>query len=83
MQNLDFNQKHYDQMLVIDEDYKAFTLDELQKKVQNGADIVTKNKGFSDLQNKCSEEEMIDVGAFIDFRLAKKDLGEYVEEIDD
>lgn len=83
MKNLDFNQKHYDQMLINDEDYSALSLEQLQEKVQKGAELVDKNKGFAGIDMKLDESEMTCVGAFIDFRLAKQDLGEYVEEIND
>ena len=42
-----------------------------------------KNDGFANLDTKLDELGMINVAAFINFRLAKEDLGEFVEEIDD
>ena len=44
---------------------------------------ISENKGFANIDTRLNETEFAHVGAFIDFRLAKQDLGEYVEEIDD
>ena len=82
MKNLEFNQSHYEKMVEINEDYQKLSFDELKEDVQKGAEIVEKNKGFSRLDEKLDEDGMINVSAFIYFRLAKKDLGEFVEEID-
>ncbi len=83
MENLNFNLEHYNQMVIIDEDYKETSFEELKEKVEKGSKLVSDNKGFANIDTKLNEQEMICVGAFIDFRLAKKDLGEFVEEIDD
>lgn len=69
-------------MVQNDEDYSELSYDQLQELVQMGAELVDKNKGFANIDTKLNEEEFGCVGAFIDFRLAKQDLGEYVEEID-
>lgn len=82
MSEFEFKESHYDQMLVIDEDYKSQSFESLRSLVENGKRIVDKY-GFKDLPEKLSEDEMEAVGAYIDFRLAKKDLGEYVEEINE
>ena len=82
MKNLEFTQKHYDQMVVNDEDYKTQTFEEVQKSISEGARLIEENKGFANIDTKLNETEFAHVGAFIDFRLAKQDLGEYVEEID-
>lgn len=81
--DLEFTQTHYEKMLELDEDYKAFSPEELKAKVLAGAEKVAENKGFANLEKTATEEEMINVGTFIEFRTAKKLLGEYVEEIDD
>lgn len=83
MKNLEFSQLHYEQMLVIDEDHKDLSFEELKQRMERGAEIVAKNRGFANLDTTLEEQQMVNVGAFIDFRLAKRDLGEYVEEIDD
>ena len=82
MKNLEFNQNHYEEMVKIDEDWKQQSFEDLKNSVEKGAAIVDENKGFYGLETKLEPEQMICVGAFIDFRLAKKDLGEFVEEID-
>ncbi len=82
MKNLNFNQSHYDKMLENEEDYKDLSFEQLKEQTERGADIVSKNGGFANLDAICTEPEMMDVAAFINFRLAKEDLGEYVEEID-
>lgn len=82
MENLTFTQQHYDQMVIIDEDYKNMSLDELKDSICEGAKLINENKGFAGIDTKLNEKEFAHVGAFIDFRLAKQDLGEYVEEID-
>lgn len=83
MEKIKLTQVQYEQMLINDEDYKVLSLEQLEEKVNQGAELVEKNKGFYGLENKLSEDEMIDAGAFIDYRTAKRDLGEFVEEIDD
>lgn len=82
MKNLEFTQKHFEQMLEIEENYKDVSFDELKERTEKGAEIVDKNKGFANLDSTLDENGMLQVSAFINFRLAKKDLGEYVEEID-
>ncbi len=77
-----FNKSHYDQMISNNDDWKRFTEEELREEVRKGAELVEKNKGFYGLENTATDAEMISLGALIDFRLAKEDLGEYVEEID-
>lgn len=83
MKDFTFTQQHYDQMVVNDEDYKALSFEQLQESISKGADLVEKNKGFANIDTRLNETEFAHVGAFIDFRLAKQDLGEYVEEIND
>lgn len=83
MEKIKLTKVQYEQMLINDEDYKVLSLEQLEEKVNQGAELVDKNKGFYGLENKLSEDEMIDAGAFIDYRTAKRDLGEFVEEIDD
>lgn len=83
MQNIEFTQQHYDKMLELDEDYGEYPFDALKSLILQGAEVVDRNKGFANLDTTSSEEEMIAVGAFIEFRTAKKLLGEYVEEIDE
>lgn len=81
MKNLEFTKDHFDQMLRNEEDYKKLSFDEVKESFERGAEIVDKNKGFANLDTKLEEAQMLDVAAFINFRLAKEDLGEYVEEI--
>ncbi len=83
MKDFTFTQQHYDQMVINDEDYKAKTFEELQESISEGAKLVAENKGFANIDTRLNEAEFAQVGAFIDFRLAKQDLGEYVEEIND
>lgn len=83
MKDLEFTQQHYDQMVVIDEDYKKQSIEELKESISKGAELVAENKGFANIDTRLNETEFAHVGAFIDFRLAKQDLGEYVEEIND
>lgn len=83
MKDLEFTQQHYDQMVINDEDYKVKTFEQLQESISKGAELVAENKGFANIDTKLNETEFAHVGAFIDFRLAKQDLGEYVEEIND
>lgn len=81
MENFTFTQQHYDQMVHNDEDYEKISLEELKASISEGAKLVEANKGFAGIDTKLNETEFAHVGAFIDFRLAKQDLGEYVEEI--
>lgn len=81
MKNLEFNQSHYDQMLINEVEYEDFTFERLKERIEKGAEIVEKNGGFANLDTKLEEAQMLDVAAFINFRLAKEDLGEFVEEI--
>lgn len=83
MEKLTLSNAQFQQMLINDEDYKELSLEQLEEKVNKGAEIVYKNGGFADLDTKLDELEMRNVAAFINFRLAKEDLGEFVEEIDD
>lgn len=83
MSNIELTQQQYDKMLEIDEDYKDFPFDVLQFMIQKGADKVSENKGFANLDTTSTEEEMICIGAFIEWRQAKQLLGEFVQEIDD
>lgn len=83
MKDFIFTQQHYDQMVINDEDYKAKTFEQLQESISKGAKLVAENKGFANIDTRLNETEFAHVGAFIDFRLAKQDLGEYVEEIND
>lgn len=83
MKDFIFTQQHYDQMVINDEDYKAKTFEQLQESISKGAKLVEENKGFAGIDIRLDETEFAQVGAFIDFRLAKQDLGEYVEEIND
>ena len=82
MKNLEFNQRHYDQMLKDYEEYEGFTFEQLKEQIEKGAEIVDKNGGFANLDTILDESGMIATGAFINFRTAKRDLNEYVEEID-
>lgn len=83
MEKLTLSNAQFQQMLINEEDYKELSLEQLEEKVNKGAEIVYKNGGFADLDTKLNELEMLNVAAFINFRLAKEDLGEFVEEIDD
>lgn len=83
MKDFTFTQQHYDQMVVNDEDYNALSLEELKASIGEGARLVEENKGFAGIDIRLNETEFAHVGAFIDFRIAKQDLGEYVEEIND
>ncbi len=83
MEKLTLSNAQFQQMLINDEDYKELSLEQLEEKVNKGAEIVEKNKGFYGLESKLEEDEMLEVAAFIDYRTAKKDLGEFVKEIDD
>ena len=83
MEKLTLSNAQFQQMLINDEDYKELSLEQLEEKVNKGAEIVYKNGGFANLDTKLDELGMINVAAFINFRLAKEDLGEFVEEIDD
>lgn len=82
MEKLTLSNAQFQQMLINDEDYKELSLEQLEEKVNKGAEIVYKNGGFANLDTKLDELGMINVAAFINFRLAKEDLGEFVEEID-
>lgn len=81
MKNIEFTQDHYNKMVENEEDYKDFAFNDLKTAIEQGASIVDENGGFADLDTKLEETEMLNVAAFINFRLAKEDLGEYVEEI--
>jgi len=83
MEKLTLSNAQFQQILINDEDYKELSLEQLEEKVNKGAEIVYKNGGFANLDTKLDELGMMEVAAFIDYRTAKKDLGEFVEEIDD
>ena len=85
METVIFEERHFEQMKTIDDMYQSKTFDEVKSMIDKGAEIVRKNKGFANLDYKLAEkeEEMIDVMAFINFRTAKVQLDEDLEEIND
>lgn len=83
MKNLEITDEQYQKMLEIAEDFAEISKEELTVMVEKGAELVAKNRGFANIDMNSTYDEMVNIGAFIEFRTAKKLLGEYVEEIDD
>ncbi|WP_392436448.1 hypothetical protein ACF3N7_05300 [Cruoricaptor ignavus] len=83
MKNLEITDEQYQKMLEIAEDFAEISKEELTVMVEKGAELVAKNRGFANIDMKSTYDEMVNIGAFIEYRTAKKLLGEYVEEIDD
>ena len=61
---------------------EKFRRKKLKGMIAEGGKLVAKNGGFANIDSCSTFDEMLNIGAFIEFRTAKKLLGEFVKEID-
>ncbi|QOR74197.1 hypothetical protein SAMN05443429_10240 [Cruoricaptor ignavus] len=82
MKDFNFTERHYEKMVELDEKFREIPQEKLKAMIAEGGELVAKNGGFANIDPCSTFDEMLNIGAFIEFRTAKKLLGEFVKEID-